>query len=341
MKNFAKDINENKTRSIYYFYGDERYLIDKYLKKAVDHLLPEKLDGINYDILNYQEVGISKIINDANTIPFMGTIKIIVVKNSELLNKEKQHTSQEIKKMEEYIANPNPSCILIFLGEENVKYVSRNKIALLLKNSPQGRLLESKKLKGMELRNWINSYLKKNEVQVSPEVMEILMMIGEKGLYNLQSELEKLILSGQGKNISKEQAQDLLTLTPEGKIFELTDAIINKQGEKALRLLDEYFAAREQAIVLRAMLISSFRRMIIVKGALEEGYVKAVFKEYLDTKSDFLIDKTIRQVKNIPSGELIEIYNDLYNLEFDSRNTKQDASILVKDFVIKTVFKNS
>lgn len=338
MKNFAKDIKENKIRNIYYFYGDERYLIDRYIKKAEKAILPDKLEGVNFDVLNYQETGISRIINDANTIPFLGEFKLLVIKNSELLSKEKQLSPYEIKNIEKYFSNPNPSCVLIFLGEEDLKNIGRNKVALLIKNSPQGRLIESRKLKGMELRRWIQTFLDNNKVDISPEVMEMLMMIGEKGLYNLHGELEKLILSGDGSIISKDQAQDLLTLTPEGKIFELTDAVINKQGNKALKLLDEYFAAREQPIILRAMLISSFRRMILVKNALEEGYVKPVFREYLDTKSDFLIDKTIRQVKNISSQELTGIYDDLYNLEFDSRNSKQEQGALLKDFVIKTVF---
>lgn len=341
MKNFVKDIKENNIRKIYYFYGNERYLIDKYIKRAEKVILPEKIEGINYDIINSQDIGISGIINDANTIPFMGDIKVLIVKNSELLSKEKQLSAQEMKNVEKYFLDPNPSCVLIFLGEEELRNISRNKIALLLKNSPEGRLIESKKLAGNELRRWIQSYLEKNKVEIAPEVLEMLMMIGERGLYNLHGELEKLILSSNGKIITKEQGQDLLILTPEGKIFELTDAVINKQGEKALKLLEEYFAAREQPIVLRGMLISSFRRMILIKDALQEGYIKPVFRDYLDTKSDFLIDKTIRQVRNISSNELVEIYDDLYNLEFTSRNSKQEQTALIKDFVIKTVFKNS
>lgn len=340
MENFIKDIKENKVRNFYYFYGNERYLIDYYIKKAQETILPEKIEGINFDIVNFQNTSIIQIINDANTIPFIGDKKVLIVKNAELLSKEKQLSTQELKVSEEYFSNPNPSCVLIFVGENELKNISKNKLALSMKNSSNGRLIESKKLKGPELKNWILSYLKKNKSDISTGILEILVMIGERGLYNLQNELEKLILSSNGGLITKEQVEDLVTLTPEGKIFELTDAIINRQGKKALKLLEEYFAAREQPIILRSMLISSLRRMIIIKNALEEGYMKPVFKEYLDTGSDFLIDKTIRQVRNISLDQLLSIYEDLYNLEFTSRNSKQEQGVLLKDFVVKTVFNN-
>jgi len=338
MDNFIKDIKENKFRNIYYFYGNERYLIDFYLKQAENTALPNKIEGINYSILNYQEMGIGQIISEANTIPFMGDRKLLIVKNAELLSKEKQLSPGEYKNAEEYIKNPNPSSILVFLGENELKNLAKNKLALTLKNSSQGRLIESKKLKGTDLKRWIQGFLDENKVKISPEAMDILLMVGEKGLYNLHNELEKLILYSMGEIITDELVKDLVTLTPEGKIFELTDAVINKQGIKALELIDEYFAAREQPIVLRSMLISSFRRMIIIKNALQEGYMKPVYREYLDTGSDFLIDKTVRQVKNISLQELLKIYDELYNLEFTSRNSKQEQSVLVKDFIIRTVF---
>lgn len=341
MENFKKDIKERKIRNIYYLYGEERYLIDYYLKKAQNTILPEKMEGINYEIINYQDMSISQIISSGNTSPFLGEYKVLVIKNSELISKEKQITPYEFKIVEEYFSNPNPSCIMFFLGEEELKNINRNKIGLLLKNSPKGRLIESKKLRGRELREWIQSYLKKSHVEISGQVMEILIMVGERGLYNLQSELEKIILFSGDSIISKEKAQDLISLSPEGKIFDLVDGVINKQGNKALLLLDDYFAAREQPIVLRGMLISSFRRMIIIKDALQEGYIKPVFRDYLDTKSDFLIDKTIRQVKNISYEELLQIYEDLYNLEFTSRNSKQEQESLIRDFVVKTIYKTN
>ena len=338
MEILAKEIKEKKAKNIYYFYGNERYLADYYINKIQGTFLQEKMEGINYDIVNYQDSTLAEIISNANTNPFLGDFKVLIVKNTDLLSKEKQLSDREKKIIEEYISNPNPATILIFYGEEELKNIGKNKIALNMKASSCCRLIESKKLKGTDLKKWIESYLENSEVKISHEVMEMLLMAGEKGLYSLRNELEKLILSGNGKTITKEQAQDLISLTPEGKIFELIDAITNKQGQRALILLDEYFAAREQPVILRSMLISSFRRMIIIKDALQAGYMKPVFREYLDTGSDFLIDKTIRQVKNISIQELLEIYDDLYNLEFTTRNSKQEQTALLKDFVIKTAF---
>lgn len=339
MENFIKEIESKKPRRVYYLYGPERYLINYYLQEAEDNLLDEKIEAINFDKISFQNESISSIINNANTSPFFGQEKLLIVKDTDFLSKEKQLPAKERALLEEYINNPNPSSILIFVGEDDLKNVARNKLAQAFKKSDQARLVESKILGGKALRDWLEKELIRLDLKVSRDLFENLFMIGEQGLYPLKNELDKLSLTSFTGQISLDQVEDLIIRPVEGKIFDLLDAIIEGKGQRALDLLDDYLAAREHPALLRAMLVTSFRRMIMIKDALDQGLVKPVYRKYLDTSSDFLIDKTARQVKNVSQEEILDLYEDLYEMEFQTRNSKQTEENLMKDFIIRRAFK--
>ncbi len=339
MENFIKEIESKKPRRVYYLYGPERYLINYYLQEAEDNLLDEKIEAINFDKISFQNESISSIINNANTSPFFGQEKLLIVKDTDFLSKEKQLPAKERALLEEYINNPNPSSILIFVGEDELKNAARNKLAQVFKKSAQTRLVESKILEGKALRDWLEKELIRLDLKVSRDLFENLFMIGEQGLYPLKNELDKLSLTSFTGQISLDQVEDLIIRPVEGKIFDLLDAIIEGKGQRALDLLDDYLAAREHPALLRAMLVTSFRRMIMIKDALDQGLVKPVYRKYLDTSSDFLIDKTARQVKNVSQEEILDLYEDLYEMEFQTRNSKQTEENLMKDFIIRRAFK--
>lgn len=341
MDNFIKEIEGQKPRRVSYLYGQERYLINNYLQEAEDKLLEEKMEAINFDKLSYHEHSLASIINNANTIPFFGQEKLLIVKDADFLSKEKQLPNREREILEDYIANPNPSTILIFAGEEDVKNIGRNKIAQAFKKSDQARLAESKLLKGAPLRKWLENELAQVGLQVERELFDNLLMLGQAGLYNLKNEIDKLSLLSLEGRISLEEVSDLISRPLEGRIFDLLDAIIEGRGQRALDLLDDYLAAREHPAVLRAMLIASFRRMIMIKDASDQGLVKGVYRKYLDTSSDFLIDKTARQIRKTSLEELLELYEDLYQMEFQIRNSRQREEDLIRDFIARRAFRKN
>ena len=77
--------NNKELKSLYLFYGDERYLIEetvKKIKKSFDNLQK----GINY--IEISENNIIDIISNLETPPFGFDKKLIIVKNSGLFKKD-------------------------------------------------------------------------------------------------------------------------------------------------------------------------------------------------------------------------------------------------------------
>lgn len=338
--NLEQSIEKKEFKHVYYFFGTERYLIEDYANRIIKALVEEE-NSFNVEKMSYRNNSIEEIISIANTSPFIGDKKVILVKDSELLKNEKKHSEKDLKTLGDYLENPNPTTCLIFIGELEVKYANRNKVYKSLNKQDSTGVVQFNNIKGAELRKWIQLYLKKKKLKANSEVMDILILIGEKGLFFVKNEIDKIELNIDKSEIELEDVEELLSSTPEAKIFDLIDGIIEKDTKKALDLLDDFLLLGEPVILLRAMLITSFRRLIIIRESLDRGLMKSVFAKNLDTNSNFLIDKSIKQVRGIELGALLDIYDKLYRLEFLTRNSKQDQKKLIKDFILEISIKKA
>ena len=72
-----KSIQEGNLKSLYVFYGDEKYIIEEYLKK-IKKSFGELSLGINYILLD--ESSIDSIISDIETPSFGYSKKLIIVR---------------------------------------------------------------------------------------------------------------------------------------------------------------------------------------------------------------------------------------------------------------------
>ena len=68
---FLKQIASGKTHPVYFFYGDEYYLMEETLKKATAKIVSKEVRDFNYDLLYGEEVTGDAVINIATSFPMI------------------------------------------------------------------------------------------------------------------------------------------------------------------------------------------------------------------------------------------------------------------------------
>ena len=87
VENLEKELKQEKLHSIYLFYGEETYLLENAVKK-IKKIFGDLILGINYIQIN--ETNVNGLISDIETPAFGYDKKLIIVKNSNILKKEKK-----------------------------------------------------------------------------------------------------------------------------------------------------------------------------------------------------------------------------------------------------------
>lgn len=231
IEDIIKELRNKQFRPIYYLMGEEPYYIDKISEYIATTILTEAEKEFNQTILYGSETDIATVITTAKRYPMMSEHQVIIVKEAQNL--------KNIDDLCYYLQKPLASTILV-LCHKNGVLDRRKKVTSLIEKC--GILYESKKIKELQLPNFIANYLKKKGITIEPKAAEILSEFVGADLSRLTGELEKLIITlpQEQIRITPEQIEKNIGISKDYNNFELKSALIEKNIFKANQII-KYF----------------------------------------------------------------------------------------------------
>ncbi|MFH0926942.1 MAG: DNA polymerase III subunit delta, partial [bacterium] len=217
----------NNLAPIYLFYGDEEYLIQEEIKKICDKALNDSLRDFNLQKMEAEPGKASEIIDNASTLPFMSSKRVVIVSEGEKFNKK----DQEI--LTRYFCEPNElTCLIIYCNEVDIK-------TEFYKNAKKKGVVSSFRiLRGNQLLNWCQQKAREYNYQIDKEATNYLIDLIGNNLWQLDNEIKKLgIFLGEEKKITVAAIDELVSQMNTNTIFELTDLLGTKNLRQSLLLL--------------------------------------------------------------------------------------------------------
>lgn len=170
--------------------------------------------------------------------------------------------------------------------------------------------LEFKPLQGVEIRQWIQEEVKKAGFTIAPDALALLA--GQyKDTWQTKLELDKTLNYTQTKNITKQDLEAVSTASVEQNIFQLTDAIANRQKRDAFLLLTRQLASGADPYYLFSMVVYQFRNMLAPGRPGVHPYAA---------------QKARLAAQRFDSARLKAMYRNLHQLEIDAKNGEQDMA---------------
>ncbi|HCG99326.1 MAG TPA: hypothetical protein DE036_05890, partial [Actinobacteria bacterium] len=116
----AQSAKQKPLKPVYLIHGDKK-LIDEALARLKKRISAQFDLDFNYDQFNGAEVSAAKVIQAANTLPFMSEKRLVVVKNAEKLSRD------DAGQLAEYAEKPSEFACVVFVSN------SANKTSRLYK----------------------------------------------------------------------------------------------------------------------------------------------------------------------------------------------------------------
>ncbi|NSW89308.1 MAG: DNA polymerase III subunit delta [Firmicutes bacterium] len=252
-------IKNKDIKSLYLFYGPEEYL-KKYYMGSIEEIILEKSTRALNKIVMEDKVEVSKIIDNCDTYPVFSQKKVVVVKNSGLF-KGSEGSKEDTGKLIDYMKNIPPFTCLIFYETEVDK---RLRIYNAIKK--EGLIVEFPYQKSYDLAKWVVKVAKANKKEISMETASILVEKSGQEMTEILNEINKLIVyTGEKKVIESEDVREVCNTSIKSKIFDLTDAIVEKDIAKSLKYLDDMITLREPVPIIIYMIARQFRQILEAK----------------------------------------------------------------------------
>ena len=322
-----KELNKSELKSLYLFYGTEKYLIDSIIKK-IKKKFGELVQGINYVIID--ETNLDDLIYNIEVSAFGYDKKLIVVKNSGLFKKDGRKKEPTIlqKEISDYI-NENINTIsdsVVLVFEENE--IDKNTVYdSVLKN---GIVCQIDELKPIQLISNLKHICSLYKVSVDDNTLNYLIEISGTNLQVLMNEIRKLIEhAGSNGKITKEDVDNLAIKQMESVIFELTDNLGNKKIDKAMEVLDNLIYQKEPLQKILITLYNHFKKLYLCMEALSlnKDIITAL---NLKPNQTFLVTKYKRQISYFKQQDLKNILHELVEIDYKSKNGLIDIDIALR-----------
>jgi DNA polymerase-3 subunit delta len=289
--------------NIILLYGLENYIINERINFYTNKFLSEEDKEFNLITYDMQETFITAAIEDAETMPFFGDYKVIILRNCKFLTGEKHKIEQNLDILINYIENPSPFTVLI-LETPNEKLDERKKVVKKLKELV--KVHECNQLSIQEVENWIQRECQSNGVKISNETInKIIDRVGQ-NLTILKNELQKCFLylhNEQEKVITDELINLIMSRSLEDNVFVLTDYITAYKVTDALQALADLRKQNIEAQIIVGVLAGHLRLLLQVKTLMEKGYAQNQLMNMLNLKP-FRLKKAMQIVQTKKLDEL-------------------------------------
>lgn len=264
---------------------------------------------------------LSAVLDDLRTLPFLSERRVVIVREAD------PFVTQYRKQLEDYMASPAPTGVLVLLVTTWKKTTRLSKISQTIDCAAPAR---------RSLRQWAVSRAKEHhDRRLTPAAAETLVdLIGENAT-SLDSELSKLAVYTHGKNtIDVEEVMALAVDQRKHQLFALTDAIGLKDLGLALLRLDQLISSdRSAEFKLVGGLSWQLRRLWRAWQLKNNGYDRRAICQQLKVWPNQQ-QAFAEQVGRFPMEKIRTLMGELIRIDVDAKTSRRNTRTAVEQFLV-------
>ncbi len=273
----------------------------------------------NLNVFTTENISANGLKNALNTLPFFSERKMVLIKENEPI-KDKEI----IDCIANFLSNIVQTTVLVIDKCEESGLESLTKLNGVT-------VVDCQRVDREILRAFILKRCREEQFKIDENAINCLIDFCDGYMTRISIELDKLIsFKFQEKSIFEFDVLENVNKSDEYQIFELTNAISNKNSEKALFIVDDIIKNKKNVSAILSLIYSQIRRLFYVKISKESNAELAKsleIKEYavkmLKLQAEKMSAKKLKEMlylcKNtdygIKSGNL-DLISGIYNLVF-------------------------
>src|SRR5256714_8057493 len=236
----------------------------------------EIIDGAA-DNADQASTRIRSTIEALRTLPFFGGEKLVWLKNANFLGDDQKARAAAVQEALEELsetinAGLGPEVIFLISAVDVDKRRSFYKaIAKRAEVQIIDKLDSSRGGWEEEASEIVQTRAKKRKLQFDDNALELFVLLTGGDTREIENELEKIdIFLGKERQVNVDLVRELVPLTRAGVIFDLSNALAERDLERALELLRQLLDQGESAIgILLAAILPTVRNLLLAKDLME------------------------------------------------------------------------
>lgn len=297
----------------YIFHGDDEFTRSEAVAELKARLGDPAMADINTTVLDGRSLTMSELIHACDAIPFMGERRLVIVENlsqrfDPRTGGRSEADQQLVEELRNYLPQLPGTTRLVFV--ESKALHGNNPILKQAVKDEHGYVREFATPRRGAVSGWISQRVQEKGGKIQSGAVMMLAAYGGDDLRLLDQEIEKLLIYAGDRAVTEADVHRLVPAAVESNIFDMVDALGQRDGRQAITRLHELLAAGESPIYLLYMITRQFRILTQVKELAGQGLHQGAIQSRLGLHP-FVAQKALAQARNFSLGQLSAIYGKI------------------------------
>lgn len=329
-----REIRQKQYSPVYVLHGPESFLAEEFMALARREMVDPAFSDLNVSMYDCTETPLGEILQDAETLPFLGEHRLVIARQAYFLtgSKPPSKVDSDPDALLGYLENP-PTYTTLILHTDAEKLDERKKLVKTVQQKT--KLIPFPLMKDADLYGWVERQAEKYKTSIQrQQAMKLVERVGGE-LRLLDKEVEKMALFvGVDGTITDEVIETLSARTLEQDVFALIEQVASGRLDKALRMMYDCMKTGEEPIKLLALLARQFRMLLHIKQLAPRGYSQQQMAGMIKMHP-YVVKKAMEQARHFSEDSLKKLLGILAEEDFRMKSGQVDKRLALELFIAR------
>ena len=261
------DIRNKQCQRLYFFHGEETFLLHHYLEQLKKLLLDELTESFNFHKLNNETFDIQSFADSVENLPMMAENTFVWVDEIDIF--KMNETDRE--KMVEILSDIPDYCTVVFTYITTAWKPDKRLKKLWDAVDKHGCIVEFAKQEPRDLIPWVARHFASRKKRISNDLCAYLIDITGGTMTALSGEIAKIAAYSGADDIRKSDIDAVTEPVLDTVVFQMTDFLSQSEYGPALLKLQQLLKMQQEPLSILGAIGSHFRRLAAARILMDNG----------------------------------------------------------------------
>ena len=267
LQELKASIRAKSVENLYFFHGEETFLLHHYLEQLRKILLDELTESFNYHRLNSENFDIQAFADAVENLPMMADYTMVQVDDIDLFKLPEDSRN----KIAEILSDIPDYCTVVFTYVTVAWRADKRLKKLWDAVEKNGVIVEFAKQEQRDLIPWITRHFAAKGKRISTDLCGYLIEITGGTMTALSGEIDKICAYSGADHIQKTDIDAVTEPVLDAVVYQMTDAIGQGRYGDALSKLHQLLKLQQEPLGILGAIGGHFRRISTARTLLDNG----------------------------------------------------------------------
>ena len=315
---------------LYFFHGEETFLLHHYLGQMKKQLLDELTESFNYHRLNNETFDIRSFADAVENLPMMAEHTFVQVDDIDLFKMNEGDRS----KMIEILSDIPDYCTVVFIYI-TASWKPDKRLKKLWEAVDSGSIVEFAKQDQRDLIAWVTRHFAAHKKRISTDLCAYLIDITGGTMTALSGEIDKICAYSGADEIRKTDIDAVTEPVLDAVVFQMTDLLSAGRYDQALLKLQQLLKMQQEPIFVLGAIGSHFRKLSAARTLMDHGRSGSELVKLYPPMPDFAARKTMEAARRFQPSFCAMAARLVMETDYKMKTSYDDSERLLELLILQ------